>query len=426
MPDRTEARGSGQAGHNPLANRATRDSEALALRIMEMPVVQQAAQAALGKWKSIVGHDADAQAWSIFDAAMREFVFHHVHKSVCADPNYPAIVRTQMMPHNWFGMQVPGSRLAGDNPDTIYHLSPIDGAARYEIDVRRLSPPAADLTFTVTGNSGFTRPLSQTEANTMVADPDGRFTISVGPEPAEGRPNHITTQRGAKFLFIRDTQNDWREIPHALEIRRLDPPTAPPRTIDELALDAAGLLMDDIAEAFWGMRIPFNFPPNVLGAPFGTAAIGGLATQSISYSHLQIADDEAFVATFNDAGAACLGAVLFHFWLNSIDYADRLASFNRAQSVANPDGTYSYVVSARDPGIHNWLDTGGIRQVYLCRRWQGLPHGAAALTTATGRLVKFDELDNILPDTIRRITPDERIAQLVDRRASYEARFATA
>jgi hypothetical protein len=408
---------------NPLANAVTRDSEVLALRVMEMPAVKQAMQAVLTKWKSIVGSDADAEARSLSDGAMREYIFHNVHKAVCGDPNYPEIVRTQMMPHEWFGMQVPGSRMAGDNPDTIYHMAPINGVARFEIDAQRFASPAADLSFTVTGNSGFTRPLGQLVVDGSAVGANGRFTITVGPEPADGRPHHITTARGAKFLFIRDTVNNWRDAPHALAIRRLDAPIEPPRTIDQIALDAAALLMDDVAETFWAMRIPFGFETNVLGVPFGTAAIGGLSTQSISYSHFELAADEAFVATFNDGGAACLGAVLFHFWLNSIDYVDRLGSLNRAQSIPNPDDTYTYVISARDPGIHNWLDTAGLRRVYLCRRWQGLAEGAAALTRASGRLVKFEELASVLPETIRRVTPAERAAQLADRRASYETRF---
>jgi hypothetical protein len=32
----------------------------------------------------------------------------------------------------------------------------------------------------------------------------------------------------------------------------------------------------------------------------------------------------------------------------------RFASRNNGQSTPNPDGTYTYVLSARDPGAANW------------------------------------------------------------------------
>jgi hypothetical protein len=41
------------------------------------------------------------------------------------------------------------------------------------------------------------------------------------------------------------------------------------------------------------------------------------------------------------------------------DYANRTVSLNRAQTVAEPDGSIRVVIAHRDPGVPNWLDSEG-------------------------------------------------------------------
>jgi hypothetical protein len=54
--------------------------------------------------------------------------------------------------------------------------------------------------------------------------------------------------------------------------------------------------------------------------------------------------------------------------MQTLDYCTRKSSVNGAQLVLRDDGTYRIVVAARDPGVPNWLDTGGHRRgtIFWC------------------------------------------------------------
>src|SRR5438874_10074141 len=84
-----------------------------------------------------------------------------------------------------------------------------------------------------------------------------------------------------------------------------------------------------------------------------------------------------------------------------------LASINGQQAEYEPDGSVVIVVSHGDPGILNWLDTGGHGVGFMPQRWVD----ADSSPTPSTQVVKFDELDAQL-DGVRRITPLERREQL--------------
>ena len=53
------------------------------------------------------------------------------------------------------------------------------------------------------------------------------------------------------------------------------------------------------------------------------------------------------------------GVVLWSRFRQSFDYMNRRVSLNRAQTVTDGAGNYRIVLAERDPGVPNWLDTGG-------------------------------------------------------------------
>ena len=135
-----------------------------------------------------------------------------------------------------------------------------------------------------------------------------------------------------------------------------------------------------------------------------------------------LGDDEALVITLNPIGARYLAVQLANGWLGSLDYLHHTASLNLAQTRANPDGTVTLVVAARDPGVANWLDTTGLHEGSMFVRWQQLPDtlDPQARGVRDVRLVKLSQLDPSLP----RVTPDERRDLVQARAAAYARRFA--
>ena len=109
----------------------------------------------------------------------------------------------------------------------------------------------------------------------------------------------------------------------------------------------------------------------------------------------------------------------------SIEYWKRTSSFNARQMAADEDGKFTFVVAHRDPGVHNWLDTGGLQRVIFGQRWQALARGVENEDPwMEVRQVKFDTLDRELPDGVKRIDSHGRRAQIAAREAGFARRFA--
>ena len=169
------------------------------------------------------------------------------------------------------------------------------------------------------------------------------------------------------------------------------------------------------------MRTFYVLEDNKVTEPFGTGGIGGLVTQKISFIHLKLEDDEAYVATFGAADAPYRNIVLHDFWFRTIDYWKKQTSMNISQGISNADGSTTYVISKTDTDIHNWLDTAGFKEFLVVHRWQGLKNEAKPW--AEGKVVKLTDLEDHLPEGIKRVTAEEREQQIAERLESSKTRF---
>lgn len=413
---------------NPTATRDQQDLEALCIQVFAMPKVQTAKRAAAERWRTLIGRDITPEALARLDELSEEFAFNYVMKAANSDANYPRIVHHLYgPPHEWFGKKVPGSRASGgDGPDQSYTLIPVDGYARFELQGQKLDPGIGDVPFMLLGNISLTMTLGGLLWRDIDFDADGRFVITLDSEPANGRPNHIQTTLEARYLFIRDCRSDWRQIPNAYRFKRLDPPTRPPLTIEQIAERASRYMWDDVPAMFWFLRTFAVLDTNAITTPFNTGAVGGLVSQMIAFARVRLADDEAYVVTIGSGNAPFRNIVLHDSWFRTIEYWKHTSSMNNAQGIPNADGSTTYVISIQDPGVHNWLDMVGLHEVLVVHRWQGLPvdPGSDGLPWTEGRVVKLDELNKTLPQAMRRVTPAERAQQLTERLETFKLRYA--
>jgi hypothetical protein len=136
-----------------------------------------------------------------------------------------------------------------------------------------------------------------------------------------------------------------------------------------------------------------------------------------------LAEDEAFVVDVSDGGAEYFTVPLSNIWGTTLDLVDRTGSLNKAQSVANEDGSYTYVISADDPGVANWIDSDGLREGILTLRMAEFGGtGPREDLGARGRVIKLDRLAAEAPH-LRRVSAQERASQLADRRKAYLRRL---
>lgn len=414
------------AEHNPLATAEQRHGEALAMRALASDAVVRARELVAMRWKTLAGRGAPQEAWGArFDELIEEFAFNYCLKAAAGDANHPNVLGMHYCPpHEWFGSQVPGSRgSGGDGPDQHYVLVPVSYGAHYEIEGRRFDPVPADIPLTISGNPSLTMTVGSLDLLRINVADDGRYRLTVGPEPANGDPNHVQVPPGALYLFNRECRSDWRQVPSSWTVRRLDPPAAPPWTEDQVALRAAATMVEDVPPLHWFISIFAGMEPNTVSTLFGTGGVGGLVSQQIMFARLIVDESQAFVFTIGPGDAPYRNIVLHDYWFRTIDYWERQSCLNNGQSALNPDGSVTYVVAHEDPGVANWLDPCGFSHLLVVNRWQGMRGGAEP--TAAGRLVPVKDLESALPVGIPRVTPEQRAAQLRERRETFQLRFAT-
>jgi hypothetical protein len=352
-----------------------------------------------------------------------------VNYALSEDPSHPAVVWWVNAPHRWHGISVPGSGFGIDNPDNIYQGFTVAGGGRYRVTGRMPAPAPLQLHLEVRDSiPGLGQMaveggqlLATLQSEDMAIAADGSFTITVDSEPVAGRANHLAVPPEGVFMInVRQLLTDWgRQRPIALTVERLDPvPPAPPRDVARFAARAATIL-DRIAP-YWldyDNRFIFASPANRL-RPLRVRPGGRGWSAS---GHYALADDEALVITADARGAASLGVQIADPWGVAYDYDRRTSSLNNHQAQPDRDGAFTFIVSARDPGLANWLDSGGHASGMVILRWQALPVGASP--DGAIRSVRVAKLAELVPSGQPRMTPAQRRAQRTERARQYAVRM---
>ena len=406
---------------DPVATASQHAQELAAFELIEHPTVKAAYRNVAETW---LGRAKASQAMrERFDDAFAEVMFSAAVWSSNQDKLRPKVSCITRLAHPVDGHRIPGSRWGIDNPDSVYRVIPISGDERYEIHGRVGKNRMTENYFTLwDAHMGTVDVLN---GRTMQVDSDGSFTITVDAEPANGRPNHVRTTAEAQEFYIRDVLLDWgRDDPNHFEVQRLGgPPGTPARTLDEQA-DATAAMMAYFAD-FTGKLSHgvYKMAPNHFNLAWSADKVGAMRNQVYVMGRFDLAEDEAFVVDVSDGGAEYFTVPLSNIWGTTLDIVDRTGSLNKAQSAANDDGTYTYVISPVDPGVTNWIDSDGLREGILTLRMAEFGEaGPREDLGARGRVVKLDRLDAEVPH-LPRVNSAHRTAQLADRRTSYLRRL---
>jgi len=408
---------------NPIATEDQRVTELRALELAAHPTLLRARAEVRAWWLSANDPSPDMRA--CFDRAFEEVMFAALVWSLNQDPLYPRVVTITRLAHRVAGRDVPGSRWGLDNPDSIYRVIPISGAERYEIRGRVPERRLTENYFTLWDAEMNT--IAVLDGTDLAVGPDRRFTLSVDSEPANGRQNHIRSLPAAHEFYIRDVLLDWdRDRANELEIVRLGPPpTRPPFTEDQELERAAAYMWKWVRSSDRWNAQSSDKPTNKLEFVIDRESDGALRNQVYILGRFHLSDREALVVDVALGGAEYFICPVTNVWGTTNDVVHRTGSLNKAQSEANRDGSYTYVVSAVDPGVHNWVDTCGTHEGILTLRWAEFPGGRPGPDLrAASRLVPLEKLRaQLLPET-RFVSAAERAQQQARRAASYAWRLS--
>ena len=308
-----------------------------------------------------------------------------------------------------------------DNPDAIYlnaHLAP---DASYVVSGRRgttvdLSFQVMDGTYSADGAPGTVTAFDDRELDVAA---DGSFEWRFGPE--------LGLHKGST-LIVREVYDDWNtEERGHLRLQRLDtagrPRPAP--TPDRIAkrYDVAAKLLTGRIRTWFAFPEWFTYrePVNTLTAPQSTP--GGLASQFSSIGHYSLGEHEAMVVTVPVCEAAPYQAIqIGSRWYVSNDYEHHQTSLTRAQAHVDADGMLRYVISERDPGIANWLETCGHPQGVVMLRWQRLSRDLEASDGPHVEVVPFASLRRRVPELAAQSVTAARWAARIEARQVGVAR----
>jgi hypothetical protein len=310
------------------------------------------------------------------------------------------------------------------NADTIYRSASITPGASYRLRGRRGSLSLAVIAQTLPPTDPNRGAASHLDLSTLKVDEDGRFDVLVSPtRPAGHTGDWWELSPNAIRLMIRMVSADWAsEVDPTLSIERVDKPAgrsrpsaatlerklrALPQQTEFMALLFVDRVEQLRQEGFVNKFKGFHPPFSALQGQFYYDGVFDLE-----------GDEALIIETPIPATCAYRSLILTNELYETIDWYNNHSSLNGAQAAADPDGKLRIVVSARDPGARNWLDTAGHPTGIIQGRWTGCD----SQPIPEVRKVKVVDVMNVLPRGVATVTPEQRQEIVRERRRQLQER----
>lgn len=319
------------------------------------------------------------------------------------------------------------------NPDGHYLRARLRGDATYRVWGQRGTIPYLGFELS-RGIWSYSKPVAihrSLSGRAMQINPDGTYEIILSAEPHSG--NWLRLEPDVEWLHVRQFFHDWVEDePAQVFIERLDAEAGPPElTETEIAARLADVAWFVEEEArLWAdyclhMRklqgvnsLPRPSPPGGnLGDP---TSASGAPENEYSQGYYELGEDSALLVELEPPPAAYWNLQISPMWYESLDPAYRLQSYNGHQAFIGDDGVFRALLAHRDPGVPNWLDTGGFREGVVLCRFQFPERPAPQPRT---RVIPFDAIPQSLPPPTPRVSPEERRREIARRRHGLALRF---
>jgi hypothetical protein len=346
-------------------------------------------------------------------------------------------------------------------PDIYYHATAgLAPGATYELTgtVGKGTEALAIATEAITGSTAVSKESLELDHG-LVVNPDGTFTIDIGPTEPSGAVNFINdtdaTTSGDASLLIRDVLGDWAQGPGSISLQCVSDcpaffsipstgifPSADAATADVDALPGAtqitsvDSLLTTLFTAFANIVGPFNqenmnlaevagidLPANTMSplAPETSVFATGLPSAEVSGGNFDLDPSEALIVKVPDVAAAYSGIELMNVFGAALPFTLAQTTLNNTTAFGDPDGYTYYVVSATNPGVANWLDSNGVSSGEIFARFENLPDGTDPTgLPVTTEVVPVADVASYLPADTPTVSPAEYAADMSQRVFSYD------
>ncbi len=268
--------------------------------------------------------------------------------------------------------------------------------------------------------------LSQIDFDTLTLDSNGHFELVISPErPAGYTGDWRELNASCEKFMVRIVGCDWggeREPRFGIARLDVDEPKGRPsaQTLSHGFAEMPGIA------AVCALAFPTHVEElrdegylNALKI-FDVSQMSGLSGQFYYEGAYQLTDDEALITEVKvPAKYRYWSIILTNDLYETTDWYNNQSSLNDMQGVVDGDGVFRTVISARDPGVHNWLDTAGYASGAIQGRW----FEASEKPMPTIKKVKLAEVASHLPKSTKFVTREERAQALRSRRLSAQMRI---
>lgn len=305
--------------------------------------------------------------------------------------------------------------IGGPNPDSVYYFTRINGKGVYRITGYRNTVHYVDLQ---TGSRfwGLSDPPGETFPNQSLDDfeisKDGSFDILMGSEKPPGyQGNWMQIDPRADHMLLRQVCYSPKERDARLAIERVDKKVPKkemtPAQIEE-NIQVLINYFNRLAEIFPRMR--YRGADNHINELHTTSyGVGSVNQQVYHHGMWELDDSEALLCEVKVPEQCFYWNVQAGdlFW-QTLEQTFRQSTLNGATAHTDSDGIIRVVLSHQDPGIPNWVDTGGLNRGDFIWRWLK----CSSTPEIKLRKIPFSDLAKQLPKDAPRLTPEQRMERL--------------
>ena len=300
-----------------------------------------------------------------------------------------AVSETSLVPidlehPSFLTMREPVRHLGAAGPDIDYDVAVLSPGERYRVAGTRGGAGYVGIVVYGSDGTGAASAILESVDVDEIADDAGAFTYDVEhPEAAR--------------LIIRQYFHDRATQPLGTwTIERVDhpKPAGTPATPRPNAAIVSHRFANAATMIEWNAKLNTLWTPERRDHPnefvrqSAEDIVAAIPNPDVTYSFTwwRIADDEALVIEATPPDTRYWAVQLCDRWFQS--YPQRQSNLNDQQVTYEPDGSVRCVIADQDPGIGNWLDSGGHSTGVVFFRW--LHAEPASLPTC--RVAKVSEL----------------------------------
>lgn len=336
---------------------------------------------------------------------------------VYADPNYPEFIPMYSTVLN----------LSAPNPDYLYRSAEIDGKGVYRLRGRRgtnrMTLVSMHAGYYALGNA---KPNpGEHDLDELNIAPDGSFSVILSQErPADYTGDWWYLDPETTLVGNRVAAYDWAtEQDSQIGIERLDVPSSAPRLSAEesdrrLKLMATWVALQPTLGYDRIADLANKGHVNTLEI-FDYTSVGGAKGQVYFEGLFDLQPEEGLLLEAKVPDICKYWSfMLTNQQFVTIDWMQHQSSLNAFQAQIDSDGYVRVVISANDPGVPNWLDTGGYLRGGIQVRWNNCSSAPNPVATK----VKLADLRRHIPSDTPDISAETRDTILRDRRLAAQMR----